>query len=190
MTLFVQSPTWRPAPLKHFVPFFYPLAVTALRFPIATKKRFIATRGQRRPRRLAQREREHRGASSSTPNDLDAHQGARAPPSAEGVILSQPFFRFLGVSFDEVEDHDFEGPRSPKAHLDTVLTKPVTPPGHPLYISDLSTRSKDQDKRRLHPCTGLPSLCPTVVSVPDLPGLSRDFDCFDFILEWDGMSGI
>ena len=27
-------------------------------------------------------------------------------------------------------------------------------------------------------------------SVPDLPGLSRDFDCFDFILEWDGMSGM
>ena len=27
-------------------------------------------------------------------------------------------------------------------------------------------------------------------SVPYLPGLSRDFDCFDFILEWDGMSGM
>ena len=27
-------------------------------------------------------------------------------------------------------------------------------------------------------------------SVLHLPGLSRDFDCFDFILEWDGMSGI
>ena len=27
-------------------------------------------------------------------------------------------------------------------------------------------------------------------SVLYLPGLSRDFDCFDFILEWDGMSGI
>ena len=27
-------------------------------------------------------------------------------------------------------------------------------------------------------------------SVPHLPGLSRDFDCFDFILEWDGMSGM
>ena len=26
--------------------------------------------------------------------------------------------------------------------------------------------------------------------VPDFPGLSRDFDCFDFILEWDGMSGM
>ena len=30
-------------------------------------------------------------------------------------------------------DHDFEVPRGPKAHLDTVLSKPVTPPGHPLY---------------------------------------------------------
>ena len=28
------------------------------------------------------------------------------------------------------------------------------------------------------------------VSVPDFPGLSRDFDCFDFILEWDGISGM
>ena len=30
--------------------------------------------------------------------------------------------------------HDFEGPRAPKAHLDTVLDKPVTPPGHPPYV--------------------------------------------------------
>eukprot|EP00964_Phaeocystis_antarctica_P036995 scaffold21131_cov18-Phaeocystis_antarctica.AAC.1 len=35
------------------------------------------------------------------------------------VIISQPIFRFLGVSFDG--DHDFEGLRSPRAHLDTVL---------------------------------------------------------------------
>ena len=27
-------------------------------------------------------------------------------------------------------------------------------------------------------------------SVLYLPGLSRDFDCFDFSLEWDGMSGM
>ena len=33
-------------------------------------------------------------------------------------MISQPIFRFLGVVFDE--DHDFEGPRAPKAHLDTV----------------------------------------------------------------------
>jgi hypothetical protein len=29
------------------------------------------------------------------------------------------------VIFDE--DYDFEGPRAPKAHLDTVLAEPVTP---------------------------------------------------------------
>ena len=28
-------------------------------------------------------------------------------------------------------DHDFEGPRAPKAHLDTVKYKPVTSPGTP-----------------------------------------------------------
>ena len=37
----------------------------------------------------------------------------------EEVIISQPIFRFLGVIFDG--DHDFEGLRSPRAHLDTVL---------------------------------------------------------------------
>ena len=30
-------------------------------------------------------------------------------------------------------DHDFEGPRAPKAHLGTVLTKPVTPPAPPPF---------------------------------------------------------
>ena len=34
------------------------------------------------------------------------------------MIISQPIFRFVGVVFDG--DHDFEGPRDPKAHLDTV----------------------------------------------------------------------
>ena len=29
-------------------------------------------------------------------------------PTPEGVIISQPIFRFLGVIFDV--DHDFEGP--------------------------------------------------------------------------------
>ena len=48
------------------------------------------------------------------------------PPPTEGVIISQTIFRFLGVIFDG--DHGFEGPRSPKSHLDTVLRKPVTPP--------------------------------------------------------------
>ena len=36
-----------------------------------------------------------------------------------GVVISQPIFRFLGVIFDG--DHDFEGLRSLRAHLDTVL---------------------------------------------------------------------
>ena len=53
------------------------------------------------------------------------------PPPPEGVIISQPKTSFLGVVFDV--DHDFEGPRAPKAHLDTVLDKPVTPPGPPPY---------------------------------------------------------
>ena len=34
------------------------------------------------------------------------------------MILSQPKTSFLGVVFDG--DHDFVGPRSPKAHLDTL----------------------------------------------------------------------
>ena len=37
----------------------------------------------------------------------------------------------MGVIFDV--DHDFEGPRAPKAHLDTVMNKPVIPPGPPPY---------------------------------------------------------
>ena len=47
-----------------------------------------------------------------------------------GVLIIHPKTSFLGVVFNV--DHDFEGPRGPKPHLDTVLTKPVTPPGHPL----------------------------------------------------------
>ena len=34
------------------------------------------------------------------------------------MIISQPKTSFLGVVFDG--DHDFEGPRAPKARLDTV----------------------------------------------------------------------
>ena len=37
------------------------------------------------------------------------------------MILSQPKNPFLGVVFDV--DHDFEGPRAPKAHLDTAKEK-------------------------------------------------------------------
>ena len=41
-------------------------------------------------------------------------------PHPEGVIISQPKTSFLGVVFDV--DHDSEGPRAPKAHLNTVNT--------------------------------------------------------------------
>ena len=45
------------------------------------------------------------------------------------MLISQPKTSFLGVGFDG--DHDFEGPRVPKAHLDTVntnLSHQVAPP--------------------------------------------------------------
>ena len=52
------------------------------------------------------------------------------------MINSQPKTSFLGVVFDV--DHDFEGPRAPKAHLDTVnrnlshhLAPPRSPPAYP-----------------------------------------------------------
>jgi len=32
--------------------------------------------------------------------------------------------------------------------------------------------------------------CVHAHSVSDFPGFSRDFDCFDSILEWDGISGM
>ena len=40
----------------------------------------------------------------------------------------------MGVIFDV--DHDFKGPRAPKAHLDTVLTKTVTPPAQAPYLHE------------------------------------------------------
>ena len=40
-----------------------------------------------------------------------------------GVIISQPKTSFLGVVFDV--DHDFEGPRAPKAVSYTHLTLPT-----------------------------------------------------------------
>ena len=51
------------------------------------------------------------------------------PPTPEGVIISQPIFGFLGVVFDG--DHDFEGLRSPRAHLDTVLRNLLSHPRPP-----------------------------------------------------------
>ena len=53
-------------------------------------------------------------------------------PTPEGVIISQPIFRFLGVIFDG--DHDFEGPRSPSAHLDTVLRNLSSLLGRPFTL--------------------------------------------------------
>ena len=50
-------------------------------------------------------------------------------PYPEGVIISQPKTSFLGVVFDV--DHDFEGPRAPKAHLDTVNRNLSHHLGHP-----------------------------------------------------------
>ena len=47
-----------------------------------------------------------------------------------GVIISQPKTSFLGVVFDG--DHGFEGPRAPKAHLDTVKYEPVESPAQAL----------------------------------------------------------
>ena len=62
------------------------------------------------------------------------------PPPTEGVIISQPIFRFLGVIFDG--DHDFERLRSPRAlHLGTVLRNllrhlgtPRKPYPHPMIV--------------------------------------------------------
>ena len=51
------------------------------------------------------------------------------PPPTERVILSQPIIRFMGVIFDG--NHDFEGLRSPKAHLDTVQTNLLNHLGSP-----------------------------------------------------------
>ena len=51
------------------------------------------------------------------------------PPPTEGVIISQPIFRLLGVIFDG--DHDFEGLRSPTAHLDIVLRNLLSHPRPP-----------------------------------------------------------
>ena len=45
------------------------------------------------------------------------------------MIIRKPKLRLGGVVFDG--DRDFEGPRSPKAHLDTVKYKPTAPRGHP-----------------------------------------------------------
>jgi hypothetical protein len=53
------------------------------------------------------------------------------PP--KGLIIIQPENPDYGGDFRR-GSRVFDGPRAPKAHLDTVLTKPVAPPGQALYI--------------------------------------------------------
>ena len=47
------------------------------------------------------------------------------------MIIIQPEDWSMGVIF--YVDHDVEGPRAPKAQLDTVLNKPVAQAGQTLY---------------------------------------------------------
>ena len=54
------------------------------------------------------------------------------------MIISQPKTSFLGVVFDV--DHDFEGPRAPKAHLDTVNTNLSHHPRPPPYAAGYPAR--------------------------------------------------
>eukprot|EP00964_Phaeocystis_antarctica_P135060 scaffold99409_cov66-Phaeocystis_antarctica.AAC.3 len=70
----------------------------------------------------------------------------------EGVITIQPIFRFLVVIFDG--DHDFEGLRSPRAHLDTVLRNRLSHPRHPRIVKrrdELSRRPAPAIARRDQP---------------------------------------
>ena len=64
----------------------------------------------------------------------------------------------MGVVFDV--DHDFEGPRAPKAHLDTVKYKPVTSPGTPLYSSSgaIGNQAEGEEVRRANGARGV-SVC-------------------------------
>ena len=65
-----------------------------------------------------------------------------------GVIISKPKTSFLGVVLDG--DHDFEGPRAPKAHLGTVKYKPVETPGHPPYRLDKIQKARSIEARSDH----------------------------------------
>ena len=56
------------------------------------------------------------------------------------MIISQPKTSFLAVVFDV--DHDFEGPRAPKAHLDTVNRNLLDHLGRP-RIKERVLRNKD-----------------------------------------------
>ena len=97
-------------------------------------------------------------------------------PHPEGVIISQPKTSFLGVVFDV--DHDFEGPRAPKAHLDTVntnLSHHLVTPRTLFAIGALSSyfpRGKKRFKR------GRFFKRESGLCVPDRPTLSYDFSHF------------
>ena len=63
------------------------------------------------------------------------------------MIISQPKTSFLGVVFDG--DRDFEGPRAPKAHLDTVNTNildHLAPPRTTISTSRKAGRAKKIDE--------------------------------------------
>ena len=75
------------------------------------------------------------------------------------MVISQPIFRFLGVMFDG--DHDFEGLRSPMAHLDTVLRNLLSHPRPPRTQTARATRKRFGPKRFTHYSTQPPlSLTP------------------------------
>ena len=54
------------------------------------------------------------------------------------MIIIQPKTSFLGVVFDV--DHDFEGPRAPKAYLDTVNTNLSHQVRRPFILSNANVR--------------------------------------------------
>ena len=75
------------------------------------------------------------------------------------MIISQPKTPFLGVVFDG--DHDFEGPRFPKAHLDTVnaignlsLTGGSKPGERVVYCDVHVWGSQEPFTQPTHDCVG------------------------------------
>ena len=78
------------------------------------------------------------------------------PPPTEGVIISQPIFRFLGVIFDG--DHDFEGLRSPIALLDTLLRNLLSHPRPPRTI-DYSYRVLEKQKMKTETNKNMQYIC-------------------------------
>ena len=73
-------------------------------------------------------------------------------------MISQTKTLFLGVVFDG--DHDFDGPRSPKARLHTVKYKPIAPPAQRSLALSLRTPNDatwQPGSARQHPTTRQPS---------------------------------